>query len=168
MRDTESPQAGDPYWVTHFDAIYADLEERLSHSIVVRREHTFLPEIRAAADGLFYPALSAPLGPDHDYSCPPDHVEYLREWLGRLDFVNVLLVGYSGYDEAIGRLIRESGKPVATLAVLNQSLDASRATAARLAEQLHQTIDPTALADAGFGPAVRTGGLLDQFLSNVE
>ncbi|MGA9762632.1 MAG: hypothetical protein WBQ14_09430 [Gaiellaceae bacterium] len=74
---------------------------------------------------LYYPALSAPLGAEDELSCPADHVSTLKQQLHDLGELNVLVIGYSGLDKEMLRLLPESAHGLKTLLVANGNSGAS-------------------------------------------
>jgi hypothetical protein len=85
---------------------------------------------------LYYPALALPLGADDELACPPPHVEHLRRRLQATDGLNLLVVGYSGYDREVRNLIRESGNGIRSLLVANGDAEKSMLTVEILANEL--------------------------------
>jgi hypothetical protein len=75
----------------------------------------------AAGGRLYYPALSAPLGPGDELVCPPEHTEHLRERLEAHDGLNLFVIGYSGLDQAVLNLLRESGNYLKSLTIVSNS-----------------------------------------------
>src|SRR5688572_27593928 len=67
-----------------------------------------LRDMRMHQAALFYPAMSVPLGPEDELSCPPAHVGFLRSKLQESDGLHLLIIGYRGYDEKVRELLAES------------------------------------------------------------
>lgn len=88
-------------------------------SDIVLRDHDNLNHIRYEERVLYYPALSVPLGSADELVCPPAHVRHLRQKLRDLPALNLLVIGYSGLDKEVLRLIRDAGQPPRTLQVVN-------------------------------------------------
>jgi hypothetical protein len=84
---------------------------------------TRLTDIRFDADAnrMLYPALSVPLGPEDALSCPPEHVEFLERHLASLDELHLLVIGYSGLDTEVLRVLREANRPIGSLMVVQAS-----------------------------------------------
>jgi hypothetical protein len=74
---------------------------------------------------LYYPALSAPLGPGDELVCPPNHVAHLREKLRAYDGLHLLVIGYSGLDDEVLKLLRESENSLRSLTVVSESEEAA-------------------------------------------
>jgi hypothetical protein len=93
-------------------------------------------EMRGASDtGLVYPALSVPLGPDDEPSCPPNHLEALRQTLNQQSYgheLHLLILGYSCLDTTPLTLIRESGSVIKSLVIASGSKDAGAAALDRI------------------------------------
>ena len=66
-----------------------------------------------------YPALSVPVGTRDEFSCPANHVEYLRDLIAQQKRLDVLMLGYSALDEEVLTLFRESSQPLRSLCVVN-------------------------------------------------
>jgi hypothetical protein len=84
-------QSSDPYLAATFAAfgddftVERDVTLRLNADLrLVRQEG----QSSQAGGRLFYPALSAPLGPGDELVCPPNHVAYLRDRLVAYDGLN--------------------------------------------------------------------------------
>jgi hypothetical protein len=108
---------------------------------------------------VYYPALSAPLGSEDELSCPPDHVAFLRQTLESMGPLNLLVIGYSGYDQEVLRLLKEHTAGVKSLLVANGTENASRETAARIMEQSGKGFGEGSVFAGGFGELVSTGRL---------
>jgi hypothetical protein len=120
---------------------------------------------------LKYPVLSVPQGRTDELACPDDHVEFLRQKLADSAELDLLFLGYSAHDAEVMKLIRDSGKPVSSLLVVDRDLEAAQGIVARLkaehgivaVERLH-----TGLLSIGgqahngdFGSWVTGGGLAE-------
>jgi hypothetical protein len=71
------------------------------------------------ADVAYYPALSVPLGEEDEIVCPDDHVMEARQRLGASDGIHLLVIGYSGLDQEVLTLLRQSGAKLRSLLVAN-------------------------------------------------
>jgi hypothetical protein len=80
-----------------------------------------------------YPALSVPLGPDDEIVCPEEHQEFVRERLTEVGAVDLLVVGYSAFDQTMLDLIKESSESIRSLYVVNAGLKPAREVAVRMA-----------------------------------
>lgn len=119
-------------------ALFAELGDDLeSLDSEIQLRDVAMPGFRydAASQSLFYPALSVPLGSEDELVCPPTHVTFLREWLKKPDGLNLLVIGYSGLDQEVLNLLRESGNGVRSLCVINHDAEHGRVTAERIMEQ---------------------------------
>jgi hypothetical protein len=117
------PRDRDPYLAQTIGSVGEHLQ--LSEDITLRPQLS-LRDIRVDPDGrtIFYPALSAPLGSEDEVVCPPSHVQFLRERLTAYDGINLLVVGYSGLDQEVRTLLRESGNTIRSLFAVNGDAEA--------------------------------------------
>ena len=127
-------RAADPSFARMFGKLGDSIQ--LANSIVLRPQDS-VAEMRLEAsatvsDHLYYPALSAPLGVEDELVCPPDHIEYLKRVTGHWDPLNVLVIGYSGLDQEVIKLLSWGGRAVRSLWVVNESEASARATAERI------------------------------------
>jgi hypothetical protein len=125
-------QDPDPYLATTFAALGEEL--RVEDDVTLRlsadlRGVRFEGTSSAAGGRLYYPALSAPLGPGDELVCPPNHAEYLRKRLAACDGLNLLVIGYSGLDEEVLKLLAESGNSLRSLAIVSQPQEAAEEAA---------------------------------------
>ena len=118
----------------------------------------FLSEKGAHGTELFFPALSAPVGEADELICPPDHVNLLRARLTETQPMHVLVIGYSGIDKEIVSLIRESGRGLKTLTIVDRDEAAAFGVAERMAEGGVGSED-TKPSPYDFDTWVRGGGL---------
>jgi hypothetical protein len=118
----------------------------------------FISEKGAHGTELFFPALSAPVGEADELVCPPDHVDLLRARLTETQPMHVLVIGYSGIDKEIVSLIRESGRGIKTLTIVDRGEDAALAVAQRMAQEGVGSEDTKPSPDS-FDTWVRGGGL---------
>jgi hypothetical protein len=88
--------------------LISEIDLRLNSQLAVRRFDT---------EGVYYPALSVPLGAEDEIVCPESHVTAARERLGSANGINLLVIGYSGLDKEVLRLLRESGAKVQSLLI---------------------------------------------------
>lgn len=130
-----------------------------------------LHEIRyPGGTAAFYPALSAPLGSEDELSCPPNHVEALCATLAEMGDLNVLVIGYSGLDQEVIRLFRESARSIKNILVANGSAESSAQAATKLMnawgdDQAVGLEDPSAF-NGGFHALV-SEGRLGEFLEGL-
>lgn len=119
------PVPDPPYWARTFD--HFALRARPSRGIELRHVQPGTPgsldNARVEGNFLFFPALSVPLGPDDELSCPPHHLSYLEEKLGA-DGVHALFIGYSGYDVEVMRLLREQTSGFKSVTIVNPDPEA--------------------------------------------
>lgn len=125
----------------------------------------FMSEKGAHGTELFFPALSAPVGEADELVCPPDHVNLLRARLDETQPMHVLVIGYSGIDKEIVSLIRESGRGLKTLTIVDRDRDAAFGVAERMAAEGVGSED-TKPSHANFNVWVRGGGL-DAFVDEM-
>jgi len=86
-------------------------------------------------EGFVYPALSVPLGPDDEPSCPANHVEALRQTLNQHSYgyeLHLLILGYSCLDTTPLDLIKASGSAIKSLVIANGSEEAGEAALGRI------------------------------------
>jgi len=124
---TEAPT--DPFLAATFAAIGDEL--KVDHPIELRL-HPSIGTVRheggsssQTGGSLFYPALSAPLGPGDELVCPDKHVAHLRERLQAHDGLHLLVIGYSGLDEEVLRLLGENDNHLRSLTVVSNSEEAA-------------------------------------------
>jgi hypothetical protein len=122
----------DPYVAATFATfgddltVHPDVTLRLSPDLRAAR----IEGTNSAAGGrLFYPALSAPLGPGDEVVCPPNHVAHLSNRLKAYDGLNLLVIGYSGLDEEVLGILRNSGNHLRSLTVISQADESAQQTA---------------------------------------
>ncbi len=109
---------------------------------------------------LYYPALSAPLGAEDELSCPESHVESLRTELGEIGDLDVLVIGYSGLDKEVLKLVRDNAGGIRSLLVANRSEEASFAAATTFGNLWEgRRITEDSLFPGGFTELVSTGRL---------
>lgn len=122
----------DPFLAETFARIEGDiaLEQdpvlRLQASIEGARAEGMAPSFGGR---LFYPALSAPLGPGDELVCPPTHVDWLKQRLQAHDGLNLLVIGYSGLDEEVLKILRDSENSLRSLWVVSHNENAAMRTA---------------------------------------
>jgi hypothetical protein len=115
---------------------------------------------------LFFPALSVPLGSTDELVCDPKHVQFLQERLQTADGLNLLVIGYSGVDEEVLRLLRESNNSLRSLLVINHGAESAQQAHDRIMEQFDGGDPPGPGAwTADFNDWAQTGGLDDYFAS---
>jgi hypothetical protein len=140
-----------------------DLEERIDRDKIF---HTWADDplsLRRAerANEKFntFPALSVPLGPEDELVCPQEHQEFLVEKLQEAGAIDLLVVGYSAFDQAVINVIREASIDVRSFAVVNADQNCANEVAVRLGDQLALDLtSPTVtVADDSFGNWARKG-----------
>lgn len=112
---------------------------------------------------LYFPALSVPLGSADELVSPPAHVAFLKNWLDAQERLNVLVIGYSGLDQEVLRLLKASGSRLASLLVVNGSKERGVATLARFAQALGVRISEEHAFEGGFGVFVASPSMRDFF-----
>jgi hypothetical protein len=134
---------------------------------VVRRPFKELYEIRglSSASGgfthgeLHYPVLSVPIGRADELACPDDHVSFLRQKLASANGLHLLLIGYSGNDQEVIGLVREAGKSIASLTIVDRDESSASEVEARLVRDHGLAVGPVTHAQSGFNTWVQDGGL---------
>ena len=81
---------------------------------------------------LHYPVLSVPVGQADELVCPRLHVEFLQERLAATQALHILLIGYSGNDREVLALVRESGRHIKSLTIIDRGKQEALAVADRL------------------------------------
>jgi hypothetical protein len=146
-------------------------DTHLSRDISLRTGYN-LEVIRGIADTggrrseAYFPALAAPVGQADELVCPQPHVEYLKQRLAETQPMHLLVIGYSGLDQEVVSLIRESERGVKTLTIVDRGEEATMAVAERLARQGVRAED-TKFEAEGFNAWVRRGGL-DTFVKHMS
>jgi hypothetical protein len=69
-------------------------------------------------------------------------VEILRARLESIDGLNLLVIGYSGVDQEVLKLLRESKNNIRSLLVINDGSSGAEAAARRIKEQFER-VEPT-------------------------
>jgi hypothetical protein len=136
---------------------------------IVLRNHDVLDDIRYEDRRLYYPALSVPLGSTDELVCPPHHVAHLERKLRELPALNLLVIGYSGLDQEVLRLLRDAGRPPTVLRVVNGDSERGALAAMAINQQFgsrgsyleHQVFD------GGFSEFVADGHL-SRFISELR
>jgi hypothetical protein len=109
---------------------------------------------------VYYPALAVPLGEADDLVCPPHHVDVAREALAASDGLNLLVVGYSGADREVLRLLTESGNKPRKVLIANGPVETTIAAAGRIGEAFGiETVDDEWIFPGGFTDLVAQGAL---------
>jgi len=114
-----------------------------------------LATARVGGNFLYYPALSVPLGPDDELSCPPEHLDFAKRKLGDKDGLHLIFIGYSGYDVAVMKFLRESGARWKSLTVVNPDSSAGD----RIINELGALSIPSEVLAEGFTAFVTNGDL---------
>jgi len=86
--------------------------------------------------GQGYPALSTPFGSEDDLNCPAEHVEFLCEQFQGTDALEVLIIGYSGIDKALLRLLVEGGARIRHTTVVDANREYAEAALRRVSEEI--------------------------------
>jgi hypothetical protein len=108
---------------------------------------------------LFYPVLSVPIGEANLLACPQEHVAFLGKKLEETQPLHLLLVGYSGVDREVFSLIRDSGRGVKTLTIVDRSSEAAGAVAERILREHEIAADEVYPFDGDFNKWVESGEL---------
>ena len=167
-----------------FDPTYAEVYAALGEDIklaeqVELREGDRISELRASEGhwvggipdmppvrpALYFPALSVPLGEEDEMMCPPSHVDYLRERLRAQDGLNLLIIGYSGIDKEVRRLLQESGNSVRSLLIVNGSREAAEVAVRRINESITFDVRDEMLSTEDFSAWAQSDQLSAYFAS---
>jgi hypothetical protein len=102
---------------------------------------------------VFFPALSLPLGSDDEIVCPPAHQEFLAAKLRAADELDLLVIGYSAYDQAVVKKLVEAERRVRSLCVVNSGEREAADVLGRLAPPLgmHPGAEGTDAVPEDFG-----------------
>lgn len=115
--------------------------QRLSEDVEVLAS----PNERLPVDDLrsrsqyFYPAVSAPLGPNDKPTCPPSHRAALESTLSQQAYgygLHVLVIGYSCLDKTPLEYIAKSENPIVSIVIVNGNHDAGEAALKQLQDYL--------------------------------
>jgi hypothetical protein len=154
--------------ITYFNTARTSFDGIDPARIMVRRAAT-LEAVRYEAGRerahLYYPALSAPLGAEDEVTCPPEHLEAATTRISEMDVVNLLVIGYSGHDQEVVKLLRTAGKDklVGALTVVDIDSDTCVEVASTFTGCFRgQKLMPLHATD-GFTEFVKTGGLSEFF-----
>ncbi len=146
----ESPTA--EYLANSFPKVLDILEDQ-----VVFREGRS-DSARRDGEDFYYPAITIPVEGKAGFSCPPEHVLSLQEFLPTCR--NVLIIGVSGKDDDLLKLLKEHLPPCDTVSIVAHSESATSDAARRFNE-----VPPLAAAakggvhTEGFSTFVRQRGL---------
>jgi hypothetical protein len=128
------------------------------------RRNEDLPERRFDGKDVYYPALSVPLGSEDEIVCDEAHQSAARGRLKSGDGVHLLVIGYSGLDQEVIKLLRESDASLRTFLVANGSLERSREGAEAIGEAFSGfELGDRNLFDGGFTDLVKSGRLREFF-----
>ena len=93
--------------------------------------------------------------------CPEDHVEHVRELQRHAPGgLNLLVIGYSGVDEEVRKLLT-LGRPLSSLLVVNGSEDASRGAAAVIAHEFGTEATDEMIFPGGFSDFAQSDALAE-------
>lgn len=109
--------------------------------------------------GPSYPALSVPLGPDDEVNCPSRHVEFLRRRLANSRRVDLLVIGYSGYDREALNLLAEFKDRIATIYVVNVNAPCGAEVMERVSPHLDHAFNENLIWPGDFETFVQEDGL---------
>jgi hypothetical protein len=105
----------------------------------------------------YFPALAVPAGPSEQVLCPDAHLQHLEGKLHDSAEIDLLVIGYSGTDQQIVRLLNEAGKPIRSLVIVDRDLE----TSGKIADTLSSALQIPRVSDgwpAGFESFVQAGG----------
>lgn len=139
-----------------------ELESALESDII--RDHTFNLKERQ----LIYPAISVPVG-ESKLNCRDDHVQTLKDHLNNCH--NFLIIGFSGYDEDVLRLLNEKEGGFGQVLFVSGSEDSAREANGKffsfgdLGDKLQGHVD--IYPGNGFDEFVRTANGLGGYLKKL-
>ena len=135
----EFPGGGSDTLIEFYEEVFAASSQPLSDQITFMTHHDpnggEIRPLRYRSTGLtdgssvYYPALSVPLGPADELSCPPEHREFLRDRLTGSDELNLLVIGYSALDESVLKFLKDSTRPVGLVSIVSEQAALSVGTA---------------------------------------
>jgi hypothetical protein len=115
---------------------------------------------------LYYPSLAVPLGEADTMVCPDDHAQHVRDHQSQAPGgLNVLVIGYSGLDQEVRKLLSWGGRSLSSLLVVNGSLEQSTAAAEVLARELGVEPGPDMAFAGGFNDFAQTDAISEWFRS---
>jgi hypothetical protein len=164
-------EADGRYYAAAFD--YAAIHLELEDGIELRPDHSIGAMRNGGAQRgnqvlAYYPALALPLGSEDELVCPPDHVEHLRRRLRADDGLRLLVVGYSGNDQEVRNLIRESGNKIRSLLVANGDRDRSMLTVEIFANELGFVPRNEMAFAGGFDDLLRDEDVLSRYVDAAK
>lgn len=111
---------------------------------------------------LYYPALAVPLGEADEMVCPDWHVEHVREHQRHAPGgLNLLVIGYSGVDSEVRKLLAWGERRLSSLLVVNGSLKQSLAAAEALTRDLKAPVFESMAFAGGFNDFAQSNALSD-------
>jgi hypothetical protein len=144
----------------------AESSERLGSEIQYVNDSTIPADATRHANGeWYYPALAAPLGPDDETTCPPEHLSALRGFLDRATTANrlhILVLGYSCLDRAPLALLRESENSIVSAAFVN----GTRAAGVDALERMQVALGPPAPVEGRDSVEIFDGGFTEYVASD--
>jgi hypothetical protein len=138
----------------------------IDDTILLRREND-IGRLRSEGTTHYFPALSVPVGAADEMNCPPFHVDFLRQALGRAEGIHLLVIGYSGHDREVLELLRESATSVKSLTVVNHDYDAAGATKSTLHSAARIPAVPGEAHDGDLNGYIQGSGF-DQYLEWLD
>jgi hypothetical protein len=104
-----------------------------------------------------YPALSTPFGSEDDLNCPAEHVEFLCERFNEEDALEMLIIGYSGIDKALLRLLVDAEARIRNVTIVDSNREYAEVALGRVSEEIE--IESAEPATENFQAFARTTGL---------
>jgi len=158
-----SDDASDIVLAQTFAALGADI--KIEKTIELRPQPTVRQMRRSSGLELYYPALSAPLGADDDLVCPDEHVEYLKRITGHWNPLDGLVIGYSGLDTSVLKLLSWGERPIRSLTVVSETAEHAQKTAEKLLALVRveppEGVEPVTLHSNGFTSFTQAGSLTE-------
>jgi hypothetical protein len=81
-----------------------------------------------------YPALALPEGPEDELVAPDEHLKYLEGEILAAHQIDLLVIGYSGLDQAALRLLSKTRSDVRRLTIVNADFPSAQTVLERLEE----------------------------------
>lgn len=117
----------------------------------------------------FYPALSVPLGSPDEFACPEGHVSRLRDALRAQDQLDVLMLGYSGLDTEVLRLLADVSRPLGWVTAVGKDRADAQQTLDRLRDAVRTpVVGGMHAADETFSEFVTGDGLRNYIGSRLD
>lgn len=150
-----------------FRGVLIKLAEVLKENkkLVYRNEKSLIDiRFQGTPPRLYYPALSVPIGLADELVCPGEHQTFLINKLKGIKNINILLIGFSGFDSSVLNLLEVSQINLRSLMIVNGSLKSGWSVIEKLRQKIRFTPNNEMVYKSSFTNFVRDGSL-DKFLN---